>query len=73
MNQKNDDYLIPELEIRISQSWVRLVRFCQVEFPHGDLKVRIVNGQPTELVEAKRKIRFDKEQSIPTSFISEMS
>ena len=66
--KNNNDYLIPELEIRISQSWVRLVRFCQAEFPNGDLKVRIVNGQPTELLEQKPRIRFDKEVTIPGVF-----
>ena len=57
-----------QIEIRVSESWIRLIRFCQVELPHGDLKVRIVNGQPTELLEAKRKVRFDKEETIPTDF-----
>ena len=56
------------IEVRVSQSWVRLVRFCQTELPHGDLKIRIVNAQPTELLEAKRKVRFDKEETIPEVF-----
>ena len=69
---KTEGYLIPEIEIRVSESWIRLIRFCQVELPHGDLKVRIVNAQPTELLEAKRKVRFDREQTIPNNFGGEI-
>ena len=63
--QEEQVYLIPELEIRVPVSWIRLVRYCQTEFPNGDLKIRIVNSQPTELLEEKKKVRFDKE-TIPT-------
>ena len=58
-------YLIPEIEIRVSPAWIRLIRYCQVELPHGDLKIRIVNAQPTDLLEVKPKVRFDREMSIP--------
>ena len=64
---KNEDkiYLIPELEIRVPESWIRLVRYCQTEFPNGDLKIRVVNSQPTEMLESKPRVRFDKEMVIP--------
>ena len=68
MKTNQESYLIPELEIRITPAWIRLIRFCQTEFPNGDIKVRIVNCQPTELLERKEKIRFDKEQVIPQIF-----
>lgn len=57
-----------ELEIRISPAWVRFVRFCQTEVPHGSVKVRIVNAQPTVLEDVKRSVRFDKEETVPINF-----
>ena len=65
---KTEGYLIPEIEIRVSPAWIRLIRYCQTEFPHGDLKIRIVNAQPTDLLEERRRIRFDKETTIPEIF-----
>lgn len=58
------------LEIRVSQAWVRVIRFCQTEIPHGQLCIKIANGQPTDLVEeyTKRRIRFDKEETVPAEF-----
>ena len=55
--------LIPEMEIRVTPSWVRLIRFCQVDVQHGDIKVKIVNAQPTKLLDYSREIRFDKEMT----------
>ena len=60
-------YLIPELEVRVHESWINLVQYCRDQIPFGDIKIRIVNGQPTELLEQKAKIRFDKQSSIPTN------
>jgi len=68
MKSNQEGYVIPELEIRVTPAWVRLVRFCQTEFPNGDLKIRIVNCQPTELLERREKIRFDKEMTLPGTF-----
>ena len=50
---------------KIPASWLRLIQYCQTELPHGELKVRIVNGEPTALLEAHRAIRFDKSETIP--------
>lgn len=47
-------------ELKVSDSWLRFILFCQSEFTEGVISVKIAAGQPTELVEAKRKIRFDK-------------
>lgn len=58
-------YIVPELEIRISESWVNLIHWCQTSFPHGDIKIKIVNGLPTELLEQHAKIRFDKQNTMP--------
>ena len=58
-------YVVPELEIRVHESWINLVSWCQNQMPFGDIKIRIVNGQPTELLEQRAKIRFDKNVSIP--------
>jgi len=58
-------YLIPETNIMISQAWLNLITHCQDSFPYGDMTVRIVNAQPTELIDEKPKIRFDKKATIP--------
>lgn len=66
---KNEEmYLVPELNIRISMSWIRLIRFVQASLPHGQLCIKIVNCEPTDLVKEHtvERIRFDKEESIPT-------
>ena len=60
-------YLVPDIEIRIHESWINLVRYCQEQIPFGDIKIRIVNGQPTELLESRPRVRFDKAPSIPMS------
>ena len=63
---EEDVFIVPELNIRIVPAWVRLIRFCQQDLRHGQICVKIVNSQPTSLVEefTKRSIRFDKEESI---------
>lgn len=70
-NKLKDFYEIPELEIRVSSSWIRFIRFCQVNIPHGQVCIKTANGNPTDLVPeyTKRRVRFDKEESIPTEII----
>ena len=58
-------YIVPELEVRISESWVRLVRWCQTSFRDGELRIKVINAQPTDLLDMKRKIRFDIEETVP--------
>ena len=52
-------------DIRVPLSWIRFVRFCQLETPFGSVGVRLVAGQPTTLIKSKREVRFDKEETIP--------
>lgn len=51
-------------KISISDCWKRLILFVQREVGNGDIEVRIVNSEPTELISARRKVRFDKPGSI---------
>jgi len=64
------EFVIPELEIRVTPAWIRLIRFVQLNIHTGKLGVRIANFQPTELDDdyTKKKVRFDKEESIPIDF-----
>jgi len=48
------------VKITVSNSWKRFIFFCQNEIPYGDVSVRIVNGEPTDLLECNPKVRFDK-------------
>lgn len=54
-----------EVDVRIPGSWVRFISYCQTEIPHGDMKIKVVNGQPVKLLESKPDIRFDKDSAIP--------
>ena len=63
-------WLVPELEIRISESWIRLIRYCQTSLPNGQLCFKVNNAEPGRLVSehTKRDIRFDKEQDVLIDF-----
>jgi len=67
---KIEDLEAPELEIRVSKSWIRLIRWCQVNLPYGQVCVKIKNSEPGDLVEehTSRSVRFDKEETIPTEY-----
>ena len=52
---------LPE-EVKLTDSWKRLILYCHHVLPHGEITLRIVNGEPTELLGEKKKIRFDKER-----------
>ena len=58
-------YLVPEIEVRIPESWINVVRYCQEQLPFGDIKIRIVNGAPTELLESRARVRFDRSTITP--------
>ena len=60
-------YLVPEIEIRIPESWINVIRYCQEQLPFGDIRIRIVNGAPTELLESHPRVRFDRSATIPNS------
>ena len=57
-----EEYLIPEIQVRVSAAWIRLIYFCQTEYPNGRIGFRINNGQPGEFDDkySVRKRRFDK-------------
>ena len=54
-------YVVPELEVRVHQSWVALVKYCQDSLPHGTLRVKIANAQPAKRLKETPSIRFDKQ------------
>ena len=60
MKNEETTYLVPELEVRISQSWVNLIKYCQESLPYGSMKIEVNNGQPGKKVKEKPSIRFDK-------------
>jgi len=62
--QEDRVWVVPELEVRVSESWIRFVRWCQTEMPYGRVTVQIVNAQPTRMVDHKPDVRFDKEQPV---------
>jgi len=58
-------YLVPEINVTITQSWVALITYCQDNLPFGDLCVEISNGQPGKRVKETPSIRFDKSPRQP--------
>jgi len=59
---------LPEIEVRVSPAWIRFIQYCKVEAPHAEVKIQIANGQPTKLIDIKKNIRFDRENTIPLVF-----
>ena len=45
--------------MKVSDAWKRLIRYCETQLPFGELTIKIVNGEPTSLVDFKPNIRFD--------------
>ena len=60
------------VEMKVSKAWAKFMSFCQTEVPYGNVKIKLENGQPTDLLEAKRKVRFDKEATLPISFSDDL-
>lgn len=56
-------YVVPEIEVRVHQSWVRLIKYCEENLPYGDLKIQVSNSMPTRRVKETPSIRFDKNNS----------
>ena len=58
------------LKMEVSRSWIRFIRWVQENYPHGQVCFKTVNGEPTDFVEehSKRRVRFDKEETIPLGF-----
>lgn len=62
MNTRRPDYV----EIRVTKSWVRFIKWVASVVPNGDVKIKFVNGEPTKLLEyPSPDIRFDKEYRMP--------
>lgn len=53
-------YLVPELNVKISLAWIKLVEYCQENLRFGTLKIEINNGQPGKKLKEIPSIRFDK-------------
>jgi len=72
MNKRPEpqDYLIPDLNIRISKSWIRLIHWTKTVVPNGQVCIKINGGQPGDLIpeHTKKRVRFDKEEDVPVDF-----
>lgn len=49
----------------ISKNWARVIHYCKTRLPHGEITFQVVNGEPTDLISSKEKIRFDKPDFFP--------
>jgi len=58
-------YIISSLNVRVHESWVNLIQWCQNYFQSGSIKFRLVAGQPTELLGASQKVNFGKSETLP--------
>ena len=56
-------YVVPEIEVRIHESWVHLIQYCQDSLPYGELRIELSNAQPTKKIKETPSIRFDKQFS----------
>ena len=54
-------YLVPEIDVTVSQAWVGLIQYSQESLPYGDLYIEINNGQPGKKLKEIPSIRFDKQ------------
>ncbi len=55
---------LDSLDIPISDSWRRLIVFAQKEVPHGEMSIKVVNGEAVEVLSFKRKIRLDRADAL---------
>ena len=56
-----------QVEINVTDAWIRFIRYCKIKIPHGEVTIRIVNGEPQKLVSATPNIRFDKQSTLPST------
>ena len=66
-------YIIQSLGLRIQQSWINLIQWCQNYFISGRIGYRLIGGQPTELLAVKPRVDFSRPETIPNSMILEFS
>ena len=62
------DNILPVVEIKVSEAWIDFINFVQTQAPYANIEVKFVNGQPSDLLSCKPKVRFGKKQSIPKNF-----
>mgnify|MGYP001572494347 CR=1 FL=1 len=71
--EKSEPVLLPEIEVRVSESWINFIQWCKINVPHGQVCFKINNGEPGDLVNDYTKVRinFSKKgmQSSLPSFI----
>ena len=52
-------------ELNINYAWANFIQYCRLKIPYGQIKVQIVNGFPTRMLDEKPDVRFDKPNSLP--------
>ena len=57
-------YLVPEVNVTVTQAWINHIRYCQDNLPYGDIYLEINNGQPGKKIKEIPSIRFDKQHSV---------
>ena len=60
-------YVVPEIEVRVHESWINLIKWCQENLPYGELKIQIANSQPTKRLKEIPSIRFDKQAPVKSN------
>jgi len=66
---KKNEVLVPEIDVRISESWINFIQWCKCNIPHGQVCVELNGGEPGNLIHdhTKVKINFGK-KSMQTPF-----
>ena len=59
MPREEISYLVPEVELTVSQAWITLIAHCQENIPYGDIYIEINNCQPSKRLKEIPSIRFD--------------
>ena len=63
----------PQKGYKLTDNWRRFILFVYRSCPNGIVSIKVVEGQPYKLIDAKRDIRFDKDGDIPLSYVPEGS
>jgi len=60
--QSKREILVPEVEVRISESWINFIQWSKNNIPNGQICFTIANGEPVKLITkyTETNIRFDK-------------
>jgi len=60
-----ETYLVPEIDLTITQSWMNIIIYCQESLPYGDLFIEVNNAQPGKKIKEVPSVRFDKTSTHP--------